>query len=109
MSLRRTLLLGALLSVAPVAMVFAQTEPPSGYERQTPPPSSTSPSTTNPSSTSPSSSSSSSSDQQSSSQSTHTASKEQMKECIAKQKSDNSGMSTADARKACKAQMKGPG
>ena len=108
MSPRRTLLLGALLSVAPVAMVFAQTEPPSGYERQTPPPSSTSPSTTNPSSTSPSSSSSSS-DQQSSSQSTHTASKEQMKECIAKQKSDNSGISTADARKACKAQMKGPG
>jgi cytoskeletal protein RodZ len=108
MSPRRTLLLGALLATAPMAMVFAQTEAQSGYERQTPPPSSASPSTTNPSSTSPSSSSSSS-DQQSSSQSTRTASKEQMKECIAKQKADNSGMSTADARKACKAQMKGPG
>jgi cytoskeletal protein RodZ len=101
MSPRRTLLLGALLALAPMAMVYAQTEPP---------PSSTSPSTTNPSSTSPSSSSSSSStEQQSSSQSTRTASKESMKECIAKQKADNSQISTADAKKACKAQMKGPG
>jgi hypothetical protein len=30
-----------------------------------------------------------------------------MKECIAKQRSENSGMSAADAKKACKAQMKG--
>jgi hypothetical protein len=32
-----------------------------------------------------------------------------MKDCIAKQQSDNSGMSASDAKKACKAQMKGPG
>jgi len=37
------------------------------------------------------------------------ASKQSMKECIAKQQADNSGMSKADAKKACKAQMKGPG
>jgi hypothetical protein len=32
-----------------------------------------------------------------------------MKECVAKQQSDNSGMSAADAKKACKAQLKGSG
>jgi hypothetical protein len=32
-----------------------------------------------------------------------------MKDCIAKQQADNSGMSSADAKKACKAEMKGPG
>jgi len=37
------------------------------------------------------------------------SSKQAMKECIAKQQSDNSGMSAADAKKACKAQMKGSG
>jgi hypothetical protein len=37
------------------------------------------------------------------------ASKQAMKQCIAKQQSDNSGMSAADAKKACKAQMKGSG
>jgi hypothetical protein len=37
------------------------------------------------------------------------ASKQSMKECIAKQQTDNSGMSKADAKKACKAQMKGSG
>jgi hypothetical protein len=42
-------------------------------------------------------------------QATHMASKQSMKDCIAKQQSDNSGMSKADAKKACKAQMKGPG
>jgi hypothetical protein len=35
------------------------------------------------------------------------ASKQSMKDCIAKQQSDNQGMSKADAKKACKAQMKG--
>jgi hypothetical protein len=32
-----------------------------------------------------------------------------MKDCIAKQQSDNSGMSTSDARKACKTQLRGTG
>jgi hypothetical protein len=34
------------------------------------------------------------------------ANKQSMKECIAKQKSENSTLSTADAKKACKSQMK---
>jgi len=115
MSLRRTLLLAAMISVAPTAMVMAQTQPPTD---QTSPSSASSPhqreatsssapeasSTDNTSSSNPSAASSP--HQQ---QSTHTASKQSMKECIAKQQADNSGMSTADAKKACKAQMKGPG
>jgi hypothetical protein len=32
-----------------------------------------------------------------------------MKDCIAKQQQGNSGMTAADAKKACKAQMKGSG
>ena len=36
-----------------------------------------------------------------------TASKQSMKNCIAQQQKENSGMSAADAKKACKAQMKG--
>jgi hypothetical protein len=42
-------------------------------------------------------------------QSTHMASKQAMKDCVAKQKQDNSGITTADAKKACKQQMKGSG
>jgi len=37
------------------------------------------------------------------------ASKQAMKDCIAKQKQDNSGIKEADAKKACKQQMKGSG
>jgi hypothetical protein len=37
------------------------------------------------------------------------ASKQSMKQCVAKQQSDNAGMSAADAKKACKAQLKGSG
>src|SRR5260370_34608610 len=47
--------------------------------------------------------------QQATKDSTRMASKQSMKECIAKQQADNSGMSKADAKKSCKAQMKGPG
>jgi hypothetical protein len=112
MSPRKTLLLAALISMAPTAMVMAQSQ-------------------TTPSDTSPSSASSPSQRDSTSSsatespttdgtnpsaastphqkQATRTASKEAMKQCIAKQQSDNSGMSTADAKKACKAQMKGSG
>ena len=40
---------------------------------------------------------------------THMASKQAMKDCVAKQKQDNSGHVDADAKKACKQQMKGSG
>jgi hypothetical protein len=42
-------------------------------------------------------------------QATRTASKQAMKDCVAKQQSDNSSLSATDAKKACKAQMKGSG
>jgi hypothetical protein len=119
MSLRRTLLLTALISMAPTALVLAQTEPQSD---QTSPSSASSPaqrdatstnapeasSTDSTSSTSPSAASTPH-QQQATGDRTHMASKQSMKECIAKQQTDNSGMSKADAKKACKAQMKGSG
>ena len=59
-----------------------------------------------PSSTSPSSSSStSSSGSMSSSKSDHAARKEQMKDCMAQQKANNSGMSKSDMKKYCKNQV----
>jgi len=117
MSLRRTLLLTALISMAPTAVVLAQTEPQSD---RTSPSSASSPaqrdatSTNAPeassadSSTSPSAASTPH-QQQATGDRTHMASKQSMKDCIAKQQTDNSGMSKADAKKACKAQMKGSG
>jgi len=113
MSLRRTLLLSALISLAPTALVLAQTDPQSDT---TSPSAASSPaqrdatrsnspeasSTDNTSGTNPSSASTP--HQQ---QSTHMASKQSMKDCIAKQQSDNQGMSKTDAKKACKAQLKG--
>jgi hypothetical protein len=119
MSLRRTLLLTALISMAPTALVLAQTAPQSD---QTSPSAASSPhqrdatqsntpeasSTDSTSSTNPSAASTPH-QQQATKDSTRMASKQSMKECIAKQQSDNSGMSKADARKACKAQMKGSG
>ena len=108
MSPRKTLLLAALISMAPAAMVLAQSQ--------------TMPSDTSPSSaSSPSqrdSTSSSATESPTTTDSTNpaaastphqrqaTASKQSMKQCVAKQQSDNSGMSAADAKKACKAQMK---
>jgi hypothetical protein len=119
MSLRRTLLLAALISMAPTALVVAQTEPQS---EPTSPSSASSPhqrdatqtntpeasTTDNTSSTSPSAASTPH-QQQATKDSTRMASKASMKECIAKQQQDNSGMTKADAKKACKAQMKGSG
>jgi hypothetical protein len=115
MALRRTLVLAAIFSIAPTAMVMAQTEP---QNDQTAPSSASSPhqrdatstpapeasSTDQTNGTSPAAASSP--HQQ---QSTHVASKQSMKDCIAKQQQENSGMSKADAKKACKAEMKGPG
>jgi hypothetical protein len=120
MSLRRTLLLAALISMAPTALVVAQTTEP--QSDPTSPSAASSPhqrdttqsnapeasSTDNTQGTSPSAASTPH-QQQATKDSTRMASKEQMKECIAKQQADNSGMSKADAKKACKAQMKGPG
>jgi len=117
MSLRRTLLLTALISMAPTALVLAQTEPQTDT---TSPSSASSPhqrdatksnsseasSTDNTSSTNPSAASSPHQQQSTTKDSTHMASKQSMRDCIAKQQSDNQGMSKADAKKACKAQMK---
>ncbi len=119
MSLRRTLLLSALISLAPTALVLAQTDPQSD---PTSPSAASSPhqrdatrsnspeasSTDNTSGTNPSSASTPH-QQQATKDSTRMASKQQMKDCIAKQQADNSGLSKADAKKACKAQMKGSG
>jgi cytoskeletal protein RodZ len=113
MTPRKTLLLAALVSMAPAGLVMAQaqTMPPA----DTSPSSASSPSqrdtTSNPATESPttdntSPSAASTPHQQ---QATRTASKQAMKECVAKQQSDNSGMSAADAKKACKAQLKGSG
>jgi hypothetical protein len=113
MSPRRTFLLAALISMAPTALVVAQTDPQTDT---TSPSSASSPhqrdatsssapessSTDNTSSTNPSAASTP--HQQ---QSTRMASKQSMKDCIAKQQSDNQGMSKTDAKKACKAQLKG--
>jgi hypothetical protein len=119
MSLRRTLLLAALISMAPTALVVAQTEPQAD---KTSPSSASSPhqrdaTQTNTPEASPSDNTSSTSpsaastphQQQATKDSTRMASKQSMKDCIAKQQQDNSGMSKADAKKTCKAQMKGTG
>ena len=115
MTTRKTLMLAALISLAPAGMVMAQSQT---MPQDTSPSSASSPSqreatsssateapTTN-DSTSPSAASTP--HQQQSTQ-THMASKQAMKDCVAKQKQDNSGMTTADAKKACKQQMKGSG
>jgi hypothetical protein len=116
MSLRRTLLIAALISMAPTALVVAQTDPQSDT---TSPSSASSPhqrdatsthapeasSTDNTNSTSPSAASSPH-QQHATKDSTHMASKQSMRDCIAKQQADNSGMSKSDAKKACKAQMR---
>lgn len=112
MSLRRTLLLAALVSMAPTALVVAQTEPQTDT---TSPSSASSPAQRDATSSkapeaSPTDNTSSSNPSAASTphqqQSTHMASKQSMKDCIAKQQSDNQGLSKADAKKACKAQMK---
>ena len=116
----RKLLLAAMISVAPTVMVFAQQVPPTG---PTSPSSASSPhqreatstntpeasSTDNTQGTSPSAASTPHQQQATSGQQTHTASKQSMKACTAKQQTENPGMANADAKKACKAQMKGPG
>jgi len=113
MTTRKTLMLAALISLAPAGMVMAQSQT---MPQDTSPSSASSPSqreatsssatespTTN-DSTSPSAASTP--HQQ---DSTRMASKQAMKDCVAKQKQDNSGITTADAKKACKPQMKGSG
>jgi hypothetical protein len=113
MTTRKTLMLAALISLAPAGMVMAQSQT---MPQDTSPSSASSPSqreatsssateapTTN-DSTSPSAASTP--HQQ---QATRMASKQAMKDCVAKQKQDNQGITTADAKKACKQQMKGSG
>ena len=112
MTTRKTLMLAALISLAPAGMVMAQsqttpqdTSPSSASspsQRESTPSSATEAPTT--SDTSPAAASS-----PHQRETTHMASKQAMKECVAKQKQDNQGMSAADAKKACKQQMKGSG
>jgi hypothetical protein len=106
MTTRKTLMLAALISIAPAGLVMAQSG--SMPQDQTPATASSPSATQSPSS---SSSSTDSSSPSASSPKTHhhMASKQAMKDCIAKQQQDNSGMSAADAKKACKQQMKGSG
>ncbi len=115
MSPSRTILLAALISMAPAALVMAQTDPQADT---TSPSAASSPhqrdatSTTAPEASSNSGMSSNSTSPAAASsphqqQAIRTAGKQTMKECIARQQAENSGMSAADARKACKAQMKG--
>jgi hypothetical protein len=103
MRTHETLMLAALISLAPAGWVMAQSG--SMPQDQTPATASSPAATESPSSSADSSSSSASSAKTQH----HMANKQAMKECIAKQQQDNSGMSTADAKKACKQQMKGSG
>jgi hypothetical protein len=117
MTLRRTLLLAALISMAPTALVLAQTDPQtdttspsaasSPHQRDSTQTKSPEASSTDSTSSTNPSAASSPHQQQSTKDSTHMASKQSMRDCIAKQQADNQGMSKADAKKACKAQMKG--
>jgi hypothetical protein len=113
MTTRKTLMLAALISLAPAGMVMAQSQT---MPQDTSPSSASSPSqreatsssaTESPSTNDSTSPSAASTPHQQ--ESTRMASKQAMKECVAKQKQDNSGMTTADAKKACKQQMKGSG
>jgi hypothetical protein len=113
MTPRKTVLLAALISMAPAALVMAQSQT---MPTDTSPSSASSPSqrdatsssaTESPTTDGTDPSAASSPHQQ---QAIHTAaSKKAMKDCVAKQQTDNSGISAADAKKACKAQMKGSG
>ena len=104
---RKTLLLAALITLAPGAMVMAQSQT---MPSDTSPSSASSPSQRDSTSSSATEAPTNDSTSPSAASSPHqrqaTASKQSMKSCIAKQQSDNSGMSAADAKKACKAQMK---
>jgi hypothetical protein len=102
MTTRKTLMLAALISLAPAGLVMAQSG--SMPQDQTPATASSPTATESPPATDSSSPSASSPKTQH-----RMASKQAMKECIAKQQQDNSGMSAADAKKACKQQMKGSG
>jgi hypothetical protein len=113
MTPRKTFLLAALISIAPASFVMAQSQT---TPTDTSPSSASSPSqrdatsssaTESPTATDSTSPSAASTPHQQ--QATRTASKQAMKDCVAKQQSDNSGLSAADAKKACKAQMKGSG
>jgi hypothetical protein len=114
MTPRKTLLLAAVISMAPAGFVMAQSQTtptdtsPSAASSPSQRDATSMPTTESPPADSPSTSpaAASSPHQQ---QATRTASKQAMKECVAKQQSDNSGMSAADAKKACKAQLKGSG
>src|SRR5882757_5619757 len=113
MTTRKTLMLAALFAIAPAGLVMAQSQT---MPQETSPSAASSPSqreatsssaTEAPATSDNTSPSAASTPHQQ--QATRTASKQAMKECVAKQQSDNSGMSAADAKKACKAQMKGSG
>ena len=86
----------ALICVGASGLVFGQTETP---------PSQSTPRTPN-EAPAPGNSTSRPSDASSPHQRQATSKEDEMKGCIAKERSQNSGMSKADAKKACKDQMK---
>lgn len=102
MTTRKTMMMAALISIAPAGLVMAQS---GSMPQDTTPATASSPSATE----SPSSTDSSSPSASSPSTQHHMASKQAMKDCVAKQKQENQGISSADARKACKQQLKGSG
>src|ERR1700753_2851385 len=99
MTPRKTLMLAALISMAPAGLVLAQSQtmpadsPPADTSASSP----SSPSTQAPPVSNDTSSSDTTPAAASSTKSTHMASKQAMKDCVTKQQSDNSGLSTADA------------
>jgi len=115
MTTRKTLMLAALISLAPAGMVMAQSQT---MPQDTSPSAASSPhqreaTSTNATESSPTDNTTSSNPSAASTphqkESTHMASKQAMKDCIAKQKAADSSMKDADAKKACKQQMKGSG
>jgi hypothetical protein len=109
MTPRKIALFVALICMAPAAMVVAQTDPSA---QGTSPSSASSPTqreatqSNAPEAATNDSTNPSSASTPSQQQALRTASKQSMKNCIAKQQQESSGMSAADAKKACKAQMK---
>lgn len=111
MTPRKTVLLAALISMTPAGLVLAQTMPtdtsPSSASSPSQRDATSSSATEAPTTTDSTSPAAASTPHQQ--HATRMANKQAMKDCVAKQQSDNSSLSATDAKKACKAQMKGTG
>jgi len=112
MTTRKILMLAALISIAPAGLVMAQsqtmpTDSPSSASSPSQRAATSSSATESPATSDSTNPSAASSPHQQ--KATRTASKQAMKDCVAKQQQDNQGISATDAKKACKQQMKGSG